>query len=595
MVRLSSITVGLLWALSRTLSVAAQDDPVVEPPVVDGDSTFGFPSTNITAILAEAETELGINGTVTDNLPVDAGIPGANLTARHIHPLAIRKRGLLNEKILGLLCCTALYIALPGKCGKLGTILFANLNNPSFWSSTTYMTPSCIVRPTSAEDVSLAMRIIVLTGADFNVVGGGHSAIRGWANAEDGVLINMSALNGLRLVGPDGKGKPENVQVGAGQRWGGVYDFLDKRGRMALGGRMATVGVPGLTLGGGISYLTNQYGFVCDQVVNFQVVLYNGCIVNANAKENPDLFRALKGGSSNFGIVTRFDLRTFASTQVYAGQMMFDQSQFPDLFKKIYNYHTSGAIKDKLSHLISAFVSINVGSGTPMQLGAFTVFRDTNIEDPGELKEITKLPTMPMPGGMGNTVKLRTYGSMATELGSNDITGLRQDMRDFSAYACPELYKTLFDKYNNDIVAKLGNIAGFQGTIAFQPITQPAVQAGKDQGGNSLGLEGITKTLVVINLTHQWTDASKDNLIINTLNAFVEECITCTKKMKVDHGFFYLNYASKNKDPLLGYGDASVSRMKAACKKYDPYGIFQISVPGGFKVPGAKAACAKLY
>ena len=96
------------------------------------------------------------------------------------------------------------------------------------------------------------------------------------------------------------------------------------------GGRLAPIGVPGLLLGGGISFYGNQYGFACDSVINFEVVLADGSIVNANKRKNPDLYWALKGGSSNFGIVTRFDLQTYSSPKVWAGVYSVDPVYFPE-------------------------------------------------------------------------------------------------------------------------------------------------------------------------------------------------------------------------------------------------------------------------
>jgi FAD/FMN-containing dehydrogenase len=87
----------------------------------------------------------------------------------------------------------------------------------------------------------------------------------------------------------------------------------------AAGGRLGPVGVPGLLLAGGVNFYGNQVGFACTTVVNYEVVLADGTIVQANTKNNSDLFWALKGGSSNFGLVTRFDMETIPSRKVWAG------------------------------------------------------------------------------------------------------------------------------------------------------------------------------------------------------------------------------------------------------------------------------------
>lgn len=101
--------------------------------------------------------------------------------------------------------------------------------------------------------------------------------------------------------------------------WSDVYAYLGKFGLAAAGGRLGPVGVPGLILAGGVNFYGNQVGFACDTVVNYEVVLADGTVAQANKTSNQDLFWALKGGSSNFGIVTRFDMETIRSPKVWAG------------------------------------------------------------------------------------------------------------------------------------------------------------------------------------------------------------------------------------------------------------------------------------
>lgn len=109
------------------------------------------------------------------------------------------------------------------------------------------------------------------------------------------------------------------LSVGPAYRWGEVYKWLGKYNLTVPGGRLSPVGVPGLLLAGGINFYGNQKGFSADNVVTYEVVLAAGTIVYASKTSNPDLFWALKGGSSNFGIVTRFDIKTVPSKKVFAG------------------------------------------------------------------------------------------------------------------------------------------------------------------------------------------------------------------------------------------------------------------------------------
>ena len=142
---------------------------------------------------------------------------------------------------------------------------------------------------------------------------------------------------------------PNILSAGGGATWGDVYQKLESTGLISIGGRGTSLGVGGLITGGwftplayppcgllrlkhytgGISFYLGHRGFACDNVVNMEVVLADGSIVNANAFQRPDLFRALKGGSNNFGIVTSFDLKTYSQGQLWGGFIGYPSSTIP--------------------------------------------------------------------------------------------------------------------------------------------------------------------------------------------------------------------------------------------------------------------------
>lgn len=98
------------------------------------------------------------------------------------------------------------------------------------------------------------------------------------------------------------------ASIQPGSDWGLVYTTLDPLGITVAGGRADVVGVGGFTVGGGYSFYSGLTGWACDNVYNFEVVLGNGSIINANNQENADLFQAMKGSSGNLGLVTRVDM-----------------------------------------------------------------------------------------------------------------------------------------------------------------------------------------------------------------------------------------------------------------------------------------------
>jgi hypothetical protein len=166
--------------------------------------------------------------------------------------------------------------------------------------------PYCVIQPHTAQEVSVAMTTLL----DVEATGDWHIAVRagghnlGYSNnVDNGVTIDLKYLNQTTYD------KATNTaSLGPGGRWGEVYAELHRLGVIVTGGRDGDVGVGGFLLGGGSSYFIAQHGFGCDSVKNYQVVLTNGSIVNTNASANSDLWQALKGGGSNYGIVTRFDM-----------------------------------------------------------------------------------------------------------------------------------------------------------------------------------------------------------------------------------------------------------------------------------------------
>jgi FAD/FMN-containing dehydrogenase len=203
------------------------------------------------------------------------------------------------------------------QCTFLGAVLWGKVHFPVssvykaqqglLWSQQVRdVTPVCRVAPTNALDVSTALLILRTTGCQFAVKGGGHTPFVGANTIEKGVTIDLINLSDVKLV----KNNAE-LQVGGGAKWGQVYPVLDSKNLRVIGGRASDVGVGGLTTGGGISFFSARYGFACDNVNTFQVVFADGTIREVTKDRYPDVYWALRGGSNNFGIVTRFDLQTY--------------------------------------------------------------------------------------------------------------------------------------------------------------------------------------------------------------------------------------------------------------------------------------------
>ncbi|KAL8661212.1 MAG: hypothetical protein Q9202_005814 [Teloschistes flavicans] len=192
--------------------------------------------------------------------------------------------------------------------------------------------PQCIIRPRTAEEAATAITILK---HDYDkrishnesplllaVRSGGHSPIPGAANINGGIVIDLRLLNTV-VISRD----RSSVAIGTGAIWMDVSKTLDPMGLAVAGGRNSAVGVGGLTLGGGLSFFTPRVGFVCNNILSYQVVLANGTLATASETTNVKLWRALKGGSNNFGIMTQFVARSFPSTNVWGGFLYMTSSK----------------------------------------------------------------------------------------------------------------------------------------------------------------------------------------------------------------------------------------------------------------------------
>jgi FAD/FMN-containing dehydrogenase len=165
-------------------------------------------------------------------------------------------------------------------------------------------TPAGIAYVKSAHDVSTCLAFVRKFGLPFAARSGGHS-YAGWSGSS-GLIIDVSYLNAVTVSGT-------TAAVGAGTRLIDFYHGLAAKGRAAPGGSCPTVGIAGVTLGGGVGVTARAYGLTCDNLESLQIVTANGAVLAATAdpRQYGDLFWACQGGGGgNFGVVTSFTFRT---------------------------------------------------------------------------------------------------------------------------------------------------------------------------------------------------------------------------------------------------------------------------------------------
>jgi FAD/FMN-containing dehydrogenase len=186
--------------------------------------------------------------------------------------------------------------------------------------------PAVIVQPANAGDVMTAVRFAADNNLTVAVRGGGHS-VPGFGTCDDGVVIDLSSMRGVR-VDP----MTHTARVSGGATWGDLNAATYPFGLATTGGIISTTGVGGLTLGGGIGYLARGLGLALDNLLAADVVTGDGSFHVASEKDDADLFWAIRGGGGNFGVVTSFEFRLSPVKDIYGGPMFYELDSAGDLF-----------------------------------------------------------------------------------------------------------------------------------------------------------------------------------------------------------------------------------------------------------------------
>ncbi|WP_211878261.1 FAD-binding oxidoreductase [Pseudarthrobacter albicanus] len=171
----------------------------------------------------------------------------------------------------------------------------------SVWNGDIDRRPALIVRPSGAPAVAQAITFARGEGLEVSVRGGGHS-YAGHGVCDGGLMIDLSRLDEIAVDAP-----ARRVRCGGGTTWGQLDAATQEHSLAVTGGFISTTGVGGLTLGGGMGWLTARAGLSCDNLVSAEIVTADGRTVTASQDDNPELFWALRGGGGNFGIVTTFE------------------------------------------------------------------------------------------------------------------------------------------------------------------------------------------------------------------------------------------------------------------------------------------------
>ncbi|KAH8729503.1 hypothetical protein BGZ61DRAFT_529699 [Ilyonectria robusta] len=478
-------------------------------------------------------------------------------------------------------CCTQL-----AKAGLIDKILYPKQapyeqRMNSYWSESAALAPYCIALPGSAEDASTIMKVIVKNDCQFGIRGGGHGSFPLSNSISDGITIDLGYMN--KTVYDE---KRNLALVQPGGHWQDVYDTLSPHGVTVAGGRAGTVGVGGFVTGGGNSFHSASHGFSCDTVANFQVVLANGTIANANATHNADLWQAMKGSSGNLALITRIDMYPIAFVNksnpvIWGGNLLYDESKGDAVIEALVDFNEN-VYKDENSSSIVYWAYLPSLGGTIVNAAV----------------ENTKAEVKPAAFDgyyaakpSSDTTEVEQMSAVTKALGSGQPPGFRNIWFTSTFSNNAEIMKYTVEKYNklNEKLEELmpSGESGLNTLCMFQPITQSHTQKGVLNGGNVMGLDKYTEdgNLILFLVTWAAREVENEEAAFPLIKAYIEDIETKAKELGALCPWKFVNYAHLSQDPLATIGDEALAKLQAASQTWDSTGVFQSLRQSGFKIP----------
>lgn len=440
-----------------------------------------------------------------------------------------------------------------------------------YWSAQQASTrPACFLRPRTTAEVSRAVGILRDTRMPFAVRSGGHTPYAGGSStAADGAVLDLALLDEVS-VGEGG----HTVRIGPGCRWLDVYERLEPLGLAVVGGRVAGVGAGGLVLGGGISFLSNMYGWACDNVVSFELVTASGAVVVASEESHADLFWALRGsGGRGFGVVTAIEAKAYPQGKMWGGDRYYSISNSAELIERLVDYGSNGVASDPKGSMI-------LGFAWTKEVGYFSSL-SLSYADP--LPEGRQIPSVfedcsSIAPVLGDNWGNKWMSELTLELGglsSSDDQGdkWRQSFWTFTTYLDLDLTKSILSIFMNETEA-LGGVEGVLPGIGLQVIAPRVSKLMSRGGGNCLGLEHGTRPLLLVNPSVRWKLEPDDELIMKTYARLVDRAVQEAKLRGLDHPFLYRNYASCSQIAMArNVFDPAKQKLEDIARKHDPDGI----------------------
>lgn len=428
------------------------------------------------------------------------------------------------------------------------------------WAASNNQNSQCSFEPATTKDVGIALRILGQTQAPFGIKSGGHAVNAGFSSTP-GVQIALNAFSDIVY-----NSATQTVTVGMGVVWDDVYTALEQYNMTVVGAKATNIGVGGVVLGGGYSYLTNQYGLSSDNVVALELVLPNGTVTDVTSSTNPDLFFALRGGFNNFGIVTRVTLNTYPQSKVWGGLITYSQDQWEEVSLAIANFGAN--VTDPKAFVYNSFSYI---SGVAQVLSI--LFYDAPTCPDGIFDEFLSIHHL------DTDISTRSYISIIQFLDSDITAGLRSvfhwvAMENVTMPVLNTIAKeTLL--WGSELTPSSAQTLVYGVAVCLPTLYDHATSPTAYPPSRSRGYS-------FIEMYYGWTDSNSDNTMLNAINASAQNMTQTLTNYGQDiaNVAVYPNSAPPDMSLDRMYGN-NLPRLQAIKNAVDPDNVMGLA--GGWK------------
>ncbi|KAK7941415.1 FAD binding domain-containing protein [Apiospora aurea] len=451
-----------------------------------------------------------------------------------------------------------------------------------YWSAacTNQLKPSCILFPKSPSEVQAIVSILRDNNETFAVKSGGHNPNNYFASVDGGPLISTKHLDEVIFDKAS-----ETVRVGPGNRWEDVAKKLDGTGYSAVGGRIGNVGVGGYLLGGGLSFMSTEYGWAANSVVAYELVLANATMITVTAESHPDIHKALQGSGNAFGIVTAYTLKVYQQpAEVWGGHYTFSATTENNKkllaavrdFTEYYPDEKAGIIltaETTVGGLLDIWILFVYYNGPEPPAGIFSNFTDV--------------------GPLLKSVKKQSYADLLT---GNNWAVLRGSVYTIGTEMTPlpskehgaEIMESYLDSWRN-VSSGVLPVTGLVASVAFQPMPKRLAAKSQAKGGDMLDLDdGIDRIIFEYDYSY-WIPSDQpkvDQAMQDTYNGLagrVKEFQAQDKLPKDAYLPIFMNDGYFRQDYFGRLKPENAALARRVRDELDPQGLWATRT-GGFKM-----------